>query len=76
MLSIAVHPTDQIVFSFSQGIEWANHEGDWESSPTSHIEASYLIEGKTFHYGPVIGYSKASDKQHYTIGVHFGIPLY
>jgi hypothetical protein len=75
MLSIAVHPTEQIVLSFSQGVEWASHEGDWESSPASHIEASYLIEATHFHYGPVIGYSKASDKQHYTIGMHFGIPL-
>ncbi len=76
MLSIAIHPTERLVVSFSQGLEWANHEGDWESSLASHVEASYLFEATDFHYGPVIGYSKASDKQHYTIGLHFGVPLY
>ncbi len=76
MLSLAIHPTERLVISFSQGLEWANHEGDWESNLASHIEASYLFEATDFHYGPVIGYSKASDKQHYTIGLHFGVPLY
>ncbi|MCF6299110.1 MAG: hypothetical protein L3J01_04450 [Thiomicrorhabdus sp.] len=76
MLSVAAHPTDKLTVTLSQGIEWADHEGDWESSRATHIEASYLFEGEHFHYGPVIGYSKTPEKQHYKVGIHFGIPLY
>ncbi len=75
MLSVAAHPTDKLTVTLSQGIEWADHEGDWESSRATHIEASYLFEGEQFHYGPVIGYSKTPEKQHYKVGIHFGIPL-
>ncbi|VAW49536.1 hypothetical protein MNBD_GAMMA03-51 [hydrothermal vent metagenome] len=75
MVSLGIHPTEQLSFTISQGIEWENHENKWESNASSHIEASYLLEASHFHYGPVIGYSKTADKQHYTIGVHFGFPL-
>ena len=75
MLSIAAHPSESLTITLSQGIEWANHEGSWESSNATHIEASYLFEAEHFHYGPVLGYSKAEEKQHYKVGIHFGIPL-
>ncbi len=76
MLSLGVHPTERWTISLSQGLEWANHDNQWSSNLASHIEASYLVEASGFHYGPILGYSKASDKQHYTIGIHFGVPLY
>ncbi|MCF6210717.1 MAG: hypothetical protein L3K24_08635 [Gammaproteobacteria bacterium] len=75
MVSLAVHPWRNLVLSISPGIEWAEHDGKWGSKYASHIEAVYTFEGLGFHYGPVVGYSRTSEEQHYTVGVHFGIPF-
>ena len=75
MLSLGIHPWKNLVLTVSPGWEWAKHDGVWESGYATHIEATYLFEGDGFHYGPVVGYSKTQDDQHYTIGVHFGVPL-
>ncbi|MDH3948341.1 MAG: hypothetical protein OEU74_05205 [Gammaproteobacteria bacterium] len=75
MFSLAAHPTRNLVLSVSPGVEWAKHEGKWESEYATHIEAAYIFEGPDFHYGPAISYSKAKDEQHYAIGIHIGVPL-
>ena len=73
MLSVAVHPWKSLILSVSPGYEWANHDGTWESSYATHLEATYTFESSNFHYGPVFGYSKTADTQHYTAGIHFGM---
>jgi len=75
MVTLGVHPWKNLVLSVSPGMEWAEHDGKWESEYATHFEATYVFEGSNFHYGPVVGYSKARDEQHYTIGVHFGMPF-
>jgi len=75
MLTLAAHPSDNIIFSLSPGVEWEEHEGETKSSYATHIEAAYVFEISHYHIGPVIGYSKTQDDEHYTIGVHIGIPL-
>ncbi len=75
MVTIAAHPSDNIILSLSPGIEWEEHEGETKSSYATHIEAAYVFETSHYHIGPVIGYSKTEDDEHYTIGVHIGVPL-
>lgn len=75
MVTMAVHPTENIIFSVSPGVAWEEHEGETKSSYATHLEAAYLFETSHYHIGPVVGYSKTEDEEHYTIGVHIGIPL-
>lgn len=75
MLTLAVHPWQNFVLSISPGLEWAKHDEKWESQYATHLEATYIIENPGFHYGPVVGYSKTQDEQHYTIGMHLSVPL-
>jgi hypothetical protein len=77
MLTIAVHPIEDLTFALSSGLEFAKHENnEWENIYTTHIEATYVFDvSEDFHLGPVIGYSKNNEGEHYTIGLHIGIPL-
>lgn len=75
MVTLAAHPTDNIIFSLSPGIEWEEHEGETKSGYATHVEAAYVFEASHYHIGPVIGYSKTEDDEHYTLGIHIGIPL-
>ncbi|PHS39640.1 MAG: hypothetical protein COB07_06210 [Sulfurovum sp.] len=77
MVTLAVHPWRDLVLSVSPGFEWAKHEGhSWEREYATHYEAAYSFDvSENYHIGPVIGYSKTSDTEHYTVGIHIGIPL-
>jgi len=75
MISLVAHPWRSLAVSVSPGVEWAKHDGEWESEYATHLEAAYVFEGSGFHFGPVIGYSKTQDDEHYTAGVHFAWPL-
>jgi len=75
MVLLAVHPWHNLVLSVSPGMEWAKHDGEWNSEYATHLEATYIFEGLSFHYGPVVGYSKTRDEEHYTVGIHFGMPF-
>jgi hypothetical protein len=77
MLTLAVHPLEDFTLAFSAGMEFAQHESDeWESIYTTHIEATYVFDvSEHFHLGPVIGYSTNHEGEHYTVGIHIGIPL-
>ena len=75
MVTMAVHPSENFIFSISPGVAWEEHEGQTNSSYATHIEAVYVFETSHYHVGPVVGYSKTEDDEHYTIGVHIGIPL-
>ena len=77
MLTLAYHPVEDLVLSVSPGFEWAKHEGSsWEREYATHLEAAYSFDvSENYHVGPVIGYSKTKDTEHYTVGIHIGIPL-
>ena len=75
MLPLSVYPWRGLVFSFAPSIVWAEHEGEWESEYATHLEAAYVFEIGDYDMGPVIGYSKTSDEEHYMIGVHIGLHL-
>ena len=76
MVTLAVHPWRDLVLSVSPGFEWANHEGEWETEYATHLEAAYTFDvSENYHIGPVIGYSKTSHAEHYTVGIHMGIPF-
>ncbi len=77
MVTLAAHPIEDLVLSVSPGFEWANHEGHgWEREYATHLEAAYTFDvSENYHIGPVIGYSKTSEAEHYTVGIQIGIPL-
>jgi len=77
MLTVAIHPIEDLTLALSSGLEFAKHEDDqWENIYTTHIEATYVFDiSQHFHLGPVIGYSKNKEGEHYTLGIHIGIPL-
>jgi hypothetical protein len=77
MVTLAYHPVEDLVLAVSPGFEWAKHDGSsWEREYATHLEAAYSFDvSENYHIGPVIGYSKTSEAEHYTVGIHIGIPL-
>jgi len=76
MFTIATHPTEDLTLAFSPTIEWEKHSTEWENHYASHFEASYVFDvSEHFHIGPVIGFSTSEEGEHYTFGLHLGIPL-
>jgi len=76
MTTFGYHPIEDLTLAISPSIVWENHEGGWESIYATHYEVSYVFDvSKNFHMGPVIGYSKSSEAEHYTFGIHIGFPL-
>ncbi len=75
MISLAANLWRNLVFSVSPGMEWADHNGKWESKYATHLEVTYILENSSIHYGPAVSYSKARDEQHYTVGIHLGFPF-
>ncbi|RLA70824.1 MAG: hypothetical protein DRG09_02100 [Epsilonproteobacteria bacterium] len=71
MVTLAYHPVEDLTLSVSPGYEWEKHEDSWESHFAMHYEASYSFDiSESYHIGPVIGYSKTSEAEHYTVGIH------
>jgi hypothetical protein len=76
MFTMAVHPTEDLTLAFSPSIVWEKHEDEWGNIYASHFEVSYVFDvSEHFHIGPVIGYSTSAEADHYTFGLHLGIPL-
>jgi hypothetical protein len=72
MGSLAFFPWRNLAITLSPGVTFADHDGDWESKYTTHIEASYGFMIGEYEIGPVIGYADSSDDRHYMIGIHLG----
>ena len=75
MLSFAAYPWRGLILSVAPGIEWAKHEGDWESEYATHIETAYVFEIGRYDIGPVVSYSTTDHDKHYMIGIHVGLHL-
>lgn len=76
MATVGYHPIEDMTLSISPSIVWENHEGAWESMYATHYELNYVFDvSDGFHMGPVVGYSKSSEAEHYTFGIHIGFPL-
>jgi len=75
MVSLATFPWRDLVITFSPGIIWTEHDGDWESAYATHIEAAYVFPVGEHHIGPVVGYSWTDEEEHFMIGLHIGIHL-
>ena len=77
MVVLAYHPTEDLLLSVAPGFEWAKHEGSsWKREYATHIEAVYNVGiSGAYHIGPMIGYSKTSEAEEYSVGIHIGIPL-
>jgi hypothetical protein len=77
MLTLGIHPLEDFSLTLSSGLEFSKHDNEeWENLYSTHIEASYVFDvSEHFHLGPVIGYSRTKEAEHYTLGIHIGIPL-
>lgn len=73
MLPVTVYPWRGLVLGVAPGIKWAEHEGERESAYTTHVEAAYVLEIRDFDIGPVMGYAKTEQGEHYMLGIHFGV---
>ena len=51
------------------------HEGEWESKYSTHLEATYVFNVGAWHLGPVVDYSWTDHGEHFTTGIHFGVHL-
>lgn len=72
---VSVYPWRGLVLSAGPGIEWAEHEGEWESEYSTHVEAVYVFDVGEWHVGPFVDYSWGDHGEHFTTGIHFGIHL-
>jgi hypothetical protein len=75
MAFASVYPWRGLVLSVGPGVEWAEHEGEWASEYSTHLEAAYVFEMGEWHLGPMVDFSKTDDGEHYTVGLHVGIHL-
>lgn len=75
MLTLTACPCGGLVVSLGPGVEWAEHEGGWESEFSVHVETAYVFEIGDYDIGPVIGYSWTDHDEHYMAGIHMGIHL-
>ncbi|MBL7114123.1 MAG: hypothetical protein ISS35_00015 [Kiritimatiellae bacterium] len=71
----SIYPWRGLVLSVGPGIEWAEHEGEWESEFSTHLETAYVFDVGAWHIGPVVDYSKTDHGEHFTAGIHFGVHL-
>jgi hypothetical protein len=77
MLTLDIHPIEDLTIGVSPGFEWAKHDGiSWEREYATHLELTYSFDmANGYHIGPSIGYSVTKDSEHYTFGIHLGIGL-
>jgi hypothetical protein len=75
MAFVSANPWRGLVLSVGPGLEWAEHEGEWESEYSTHLEAAYVFNAGGWHVGPVVDYSSTDHGEHFTAGIHFGIHL-
>ncbi len=72
MGSIGIFPWRDLVVTLSPGVTFADHEGEWETSYLTHIEASYGFMVGEYEVGPVVGFADSAEDRHYQIGIHLG----
>ncbi len=75
MAFTSIHPWKGLVLSIGPAVEWAKHDGEWESNYSTHMEAAYVFDIGEIHLGPVVGYSTSSHGEHYSAGLHLGYHL-
>jgi hypothetical protein len=71
MGSLLIYPFDDLVCVVSPGLVMSEHHGDFVRGFAAHFEASYGFYIHGFEIGPVIGYSRSSEDNHYSAGIHF-----
>jgi hypothetical protein len=72
MGNVSIFPWRNLAVTLSPGVTFADHDGEWESGYTTHIEASYGFMVGEYEFGPIIGFADSADDIHYMIGIHFG----
>lgn len=75
LFPLAMYPWRGLILAVAPGIEWAEHDEDWETAYATHLEAAYVFEIGDYDVGPVVDYSKSDNDEHYMIGIHLGIHL-
>ena len=75
MAFATVHPWKGLKLSVGPAIEWAKHDGEWDSHYATHMEAAYVFDVDEIHIGPAFGYSTSDHGEHYSVGLHIGYHL-
>ncbi|UCG58128.1 MAG: hypothetical protein JSU70_01215 [Phycisphaerales bacterium] len=72
MGTIAVYPYKNLSIGISPGVLIVEHDNECELCYSTHVEVAYVFEIGQFHVGPVAGYAKSGDDEHYFVGIHLG----
>ena len=70
MGTIAIYPYKNLFIGISPGMLIVEHHDECEMCYSTHVEVAYGFDVGQFHVGPVVGYAKSGDDEHYMIGIH------
>lgn len=63
---------DNFGILLAPGVQFVNHQDEWESSLNAHFELIYELELGKYHIGPAVGYSVSKEDMHASVGLHVG----
>ena len=72
MGTIAIYPYKNLSIAISPGMLIVEHHDEYDTRYSTHVEVGYGFDVGQFHIGPVVGYAKSGDDEHYMIGIHIG----
>ena len=72
MGTIAIYPYKNLSIAISPGMLIVEHHDEYDTRYSTHVEVGYGFDVGQFHIGPVVGYAKSGDDEHYMIGIHLG----
>jgi len=75
MGTVAIYPYKNFSIGISPGTLIVEHHDEHETRYSTHVEVAYGFEVGQFEVGPVVGYAKSGDDEHYMIGIHVGKPF-
>lgn len=72
MGTIAIYPYKNLSIGISPGMLIVEHDNRCELCYSTHVEVAYAFEVGQLHVGPVIGYARSGNDEHYFVGIHLG----
>lgn len=72
MGTLGVFPWENVVFTFSPGLLLVKEAGESRRLFSFHSEIMYEFTVGGFEMGPALGFAKAGEDTHITVGIHIG----
>jgi hypothetical protein len=72
MGTVTIYPYKNLSVAISPGLLIVEHENEYETRYSTHLEVAYGFEVGQFHVGPVVGYARSGEDEHYFVGIHIG----